>query len=273
MRKKRYIVDTTLRDGEQSPGIALSMNDKVELAKRLDSLGTYEIEVSISASGEEEIQFVKEIKKACATSKISVWSRMSKEDIEKSIKCKPDIIHLGIPVSYVQIYHELKKNKTWLRKILLICADSVMEAGVGLTVGFVDASRSDIGFMISLAKELEAIGVKTIQIADTVGILTPDRSGNIVRQLKECSNLTIEFHAHNDLGMAIANSVAAAKAGAEVIDCTLGGIGARSGNCNFYDLLDVSESFIDFGILKENVKELQERLFEILSYSVPFHIN
>ena len=263
MKEIRYIVDTTLRDGEQSPGITLRAEDKVKIAKQLDELGVYEIEAGIPASGREEEESILRIVNTCHRAKISVWCRMNQTDIQKAIQCKPDIIHIGVPVSYVQIYNKLKKNKTWLIKTLLSCIDMTAESGIDLTIGFEDASRADMGFLIHLSNILEKTGVQTVRLADTVGIMTPDRTLRMIKDIKEHSGIALEYHAHNDLGMAVANSISAAKAGAQFIDCTLGGIGERSGNCNFYDFLYVSETLFHFGISKEKVKELENKIGDV----------
>ena len=260
MIEKKRIVDTTLRDGEQSAGIALTEQDKIELAIMLDELGVYEIEAGIPIMQTESKDYISEIKKVCKFSKISVWSRMNPEDVKQAILCKPDIIHIGAPVSYVQIYGKLNKNKTWVQKVLSECIDIAIAGGIEVTVGFEDASRSDEGFMINTAIMIEKLGVKSVRVADTVGILTPHRSAELVKKLRSQVGLNIEFHAHNDLGMAIANSIASAKAGAEYIDCTLLGIGERSGNCDLFKFLYATERIFDCGIDKREVVAVENAL-------------
>jgi len=260
MVEKKRIVDTTLRDGEQSAGVALTEEDKIELAIMLDELGVYEIEAGIPIMQTESKDYITEIKKACKFSKISVWSRMNPTDVKQAVLCKPDIIHIGAPVSYVQIYGKLKKNKTWVQKVLSECIDIAISAGIEVTVGFEDASRSDEGFMINTAKMIEKLGVNTVRVADTVGILTPHRSAELVKKLLSQVGLDIEFHAHNDLGMGIANSIASAKAGAKYIDCTLLGIGERSGNCDLYKFLYATERIFDCGIDKRKIEAIENAL-------------
>lgn len=260
MVENKYIVDTTLRDGEQSPGIAFTEQDKIELAVMLDQLGVYEIEAGIPIMQTESKDYISEIKKQCKYSKLSVWSRMNLADIKQAISCKPDILHIGTPVSYVQIYGKLKKNKTWVQKTLVECIDLALSNGVAVTIGFEDASRSDEGFIINLAKTIEKMGATTIRIADTVGILTPQRTKEIVEKIRREVRLDIEFHGHNDLGMGLANSIAAAKAGAKYIDCTLLGIGERSGNCDMYKFLYATERIFQCGIDKRKVIEVENTL-------------
>ncbi len=264
MKENKYIVDTTLRDGEQSPGIALNTRDKVKIAKLLDEIGVYEIEAGVPCLSTAEADGISEIIENTKHAKISVWSRMNVNDIKYSIGCKPHIVHIGTPVSYIQIYSKLKKNKVWVQKNILECVDIAKRNGVDVTVGLEDASRSDIGFLLSLIKELKKAGVNIIRIADTVGILTPSRTKEIVKTIKEHSDVEIEMHVHNDLGMAVANSIIGAKAGAAYVDCTLFGIGERTGNCNFYDFVHASESIFNFAMNKRQIKKIEEASYEEL---------
>ena len=133
-----------------------------------------------------------------------------------------------------------------------------------MTVGLEDASRADIGFMLSLIRELKEAGVSTIRIADTVGILTLNRTKEMVETIKSNSDINIEMHIHNDLGMAVANSIIGAKAGADYIDCTLFGIGERTGNCNFYDFVHASEAIFHFAMSKKQIRNIEEQSYQEL---------
>lgn len=262
--KKKKIVDTTLRDGEQCPGIAFSEKEKIEIAAALDKIGVYEIEVGIPQMKVEGSDYIEKLKEHCKSSKLSLWSRMKAEDVEMAVACKPDILHIGAPVSYVQIYNKLKKNKSWVQKTIGECIEIAKDKGVQVTVGFEDASRADEGFMITLAKTVKNMGADTIRIADTVGILTPKRAGQIIKRIKNEVDINIEFHAHNDFGMAIANSIESAKSGSDLIDCTLMGIGERSGNCDLYKFLSSCDRIFDFGIDKKLVKVIENKFKNLL---------
>lgn len=264
MKETKHIVDTTLRDGEQSPGIVLGTEDKVKIAKYLDEIGVYEIEAGIPCLSPVEEESIVRIKENTTNAKISVWSRMNPVDVKKSISCKPDIIHIGTPVSYIQIYSKLKKNKIWVQKQVVECVSIAKSQGVEVTVGLEDASRSDIGFVLSLIKELSKEGVDMIRIADTVGVLTPNRTKEIVETIRNNSDVKIEMHIHNDLGMAVANSIIGAKAGADYIDVTLFGIGERTGNCNFYDFIKASESIFQFAMTKKQIREIEKLVYNEL---------
>ncbi len=264
MKEIKYIVDTTLRDGEQSPGIALSAEDKIKIAKLLDELGVYEIEAGIPVLSDMEEEGILGIIESSHKAKVSVWSRMNANDVRHSIRCRPDIIHIGTPVSYIQIYSKLKKNKGWVIKNILECVDIAMSQNIDVTVGLEDASRSDIGFLLSIIKELKNAGVNTIRIADTVGVLSPRRTKELIETIKANTDIRIEMHVHNDLGMAVANSIVGAKAGAELIDCTLFGIGERTGNCNLHDFVHSCESVFQFAMSNKQIRQVEQQLYHKL---------
>lgn len=241
MKALKKLVDTTLRDGEQSPGYALTLRQKVKIASILDGAGIAQIEAGIPSVGPYEQETIREIVRRKQHALISVWSRMNPDDIKTAFRCCPDLIHIGVPVSYVQIYTKLRRNKNWLVKTMLSCTDLALSNGFAVSVGFEDASRADPTFLILLADELNRAGIKRIRYADTVGVLNPSRTYQAVQELIQYSGAEVEFHAHNDLGMAVANSLAAAKAGAVCIDTTVYGIGERAGNCNLTRFVSACE--------------------------------
>ena len=265
MKPKKWIVDTTLRDGEQCPGIAFRPEDKIKLALQLDEIGVHEIEVGVFAR-EQEAYIIDQIMQQKKNAEISLWSRMIEEDIQYAVSLCPDRIHIGMPVSYIQIYGKLKKNKDWIKNQTAKCIEIIDKAGISITVGFEDSSRADIGFLKSMARFVNDMGVSTIRLADTVGAFMPSSCAEIVKELLSEIPLTIETHEHNDLGMAIANSISMANAGAALLDCTLLGIGERAGNCNMYDLIVSTERLFDLGVDKHKVRMLEETLIEILEY-------
>ncbi|HEX2925249.1 MAG TPA: homocitrate synthase [Ruminiclostridium sp.] len=264
MKEKRYIIDTTLRDGEQTPGYAFSREQKVKLARLMDQAGFSQIEAGIPAMGKYEKDTICEIVSIRTNARISTWNRMTREDISNSFDCRPDIIHISAPVSYIHIYSKLKKNKIWLRKTLQECVYMAMDKGYEVTVGFEDASRADITFIISIANLLNDMGVKSVRFADTVGVLTPSRTYQNIREIIENVGIPVGIHTHNDLGMAAANSLAAAKAGAAFIDTTIAGIGERAGNCDISKFAAAAERIFDIRPGYTDTRSLKKKAFEIL---------
>lgn len=239
------IVDTTMRDGEQQVGLAYSLNEKLDIAKKLDVLGVYQIEAGIPAMGGDEKRSILEMTKLGFKSKISAWNRMSVEDIRHSLECNVDIIHISVPISHIQIRNKLKKNRRWVLQQLIKCLEFVSSSGKEITVGLEDASRARFSSIEQVCKICEEYGVTRIRFADTVGIMTPRMTYNIIKHIRSKFTLGIEIHAHNDFGMAVPNSIAAIKAGAEYVSCTLNGIGERAGNCDYYKFIQNVNQFTE----------------------------
>lgn len=231
------IVDTTLRDGEQMAGLELGFNDKIEFAKIIDSTEVYQIEAGTPAMGGEEKKSIEKLMTLGLKSKISAWNRMSITDIDHSIDCGVDIIHIAVPVSDIQMKWKLGKDRIWVINEMKRSVYYAKEKGFQVVVGLEDASRTSTDFLINICKDARALGVNRIRYADTVGILYPEKTFKLLSQIKQRVDVSIEFHAHNDFGMAVANSVAAVMAGAEFVDSTFGGIGERAGNCNYVKLM------------------------------------
>lgn len=264
MKQPLKIVDTTLRDGEQCSGVIFLPEDKVRLALFLDQIGVYEIEVGIYDRKTEGREYLSDIMHQKKQAKISVWARLNPRDVMEACHQKPDIVHIAAPVSYVQIYTKLKKNKAWVEKQLAECMQVANDFHVEVTLGFEDSSRADVGFMIKLAVLAEKLGVKTVRLADTVGIFTPIRAGKLVTEIRNHTDLWVEAHEHNDFGMAVANSLEMANMGAGLIDCTLFGLGERAGNCNMYHFIHACEGRFDTGMNKKNVLKAMEMLSGIM---------
>ncbi len=265
MKERRLIIDTTLRDGEQSPFVHLSAENKVHLAGLMDQIGIYQIEAGIPAMGLSEQRVISRIMEKRKRSRISVWCRMQKEDIRKAIQCEPDVIHISVPVSYRHIYTMLGKNKAWILKTLTEVLELASQSSCKISVGFEDSSRAELSFLMRLASILEPYGTEILRITDTVGVSTPYMIRDLVKTILNFTNIPIEIHVHNDLGMAVANTAEALKAGATFGDTTLCGIGERSGNCNMVDLLNLISPLYDVGIRLDEAEVVQDIFCGILN--------
>ncbi|HWQ78225.1 MAG TPA: hypothetical protein VN381_05380 [Anaerovoracaceae bacterium] len=258
-----YLTDTTLRDGEQSPGLVFDHTAKTEIAVLLDGLGFCVIEAGIPAMGSFEKETICRIMDLRKKAKIAVWNRMSPGDIAHSFDCRPDVIHISAPVSDNLIFSVLRQNHAWVENMLKACVFLAKDKGYEVTVGFQDASRADLSFMTGLAADLSGLGVSAIRLADTVGILTPSAIRRIVLHFKENISLPIGIHTHNDLGMAESTALEAAKSGASFIDTTLFGVGERAGNCDSFvfaeaadPLYNVLPSYRALGNQKSHIRRL-----------------
>ncbi len=236
-----HLVDTTLRDGEQSPGLAFSLKIKKRLAFILDRAGIYQIEVGAPVMGDKEIEAVLAIKAVCQRALVSTWNRLKLEDIEASFACRPDIIHLCLPVSEIHLQNKLNISWETALSSLITCLEAARRWGHEVSVGLEDVSRAESGRLLQVATALRELGVRRIRLSDTVGILTPGRLPTLLKKFVP-NGFKVEFHAHNDLGLAEANSLRAALNGAEYIDTTLLGVGERAGNCGLANFIRLAEA-------------------------------
>ena len=267
MKTKRYILDTTLRDGEQTPGLCFTMEQKLKIAELLDKGGVHQIEAGIPAASKQEKEIIIKIIENRKSALISVWGRLVPSDIEHAADCKPDIMHISVPVSDTHIYTKLKKDRDWVIGRLYACLSLIEKHNIPLSVGFEDAFRSEPSFMMTVAEILLDFGVKRIRLSDTVGVAAPSLVRNVFTELSSRlgGKTELGFHAHNDLGMAVANTVEAAKCGCLYADVTAGGIGERAGNCDLAQLVAASSNVFDWGITPEGALKIQDDIFSIIS--------
>jgi homocitrate synthase NifV len=268
---QRHIVDTTLRDGEQTPGLYLSSLQKLEIAALLDSGGVGQIEAGVPATSIDEKETLAKLVENSRNAVISVWSRLVPSDIEHAIDVRPDLIHICVPVSQTQIREKLRIDEEQVTVRLRACLRVAGKSGIPLSVGFEDAFRADAGFMITVAKILLDFGVTRIRISDTVGVASPSICRALLKELGANINgkAALGIHAHNDLGMAVANTVEAAKSGCLYADVTAGGIGERAGNCGLAQLVRASSSIFDWGMTAAEARELEREIGKVIGRRLP----
>lgn len=225
-------------------GLELGFNDKIKYAKIIDEYQVYQIEAGTPAMGGDEKKSIEKLMTLGLKSKISAWNRMNINDINHSIDCGVDIIHISVPVSDIMIKWKFRKNRTWVIDEMRRSVYYAKEKGFEVVVGLEDASRASTDFITDICFAAKALGVKRVRYADTVGILDPQKIYKIISSLKRSIDISIEFHAHNDFGMGVANSVASVMAGALFVDSTFGGIGERAGNCDYAKLIKALEGTI-----------------------------
>lgn len=227
---KVKIVDTTLRDGEQTAGVVFTNKEKMNIARLLDSAGVDQIEAGIPAMGGDEEKAVYGILSMGLKARISTWNRAVINDIKKSIDCGVQCVHISIPVSDIHINHKLRKSRKWVLESLCRAVSFAKDHGCWVSVGAEDASRANFDFLVQMVSLAEEHGAAQIRYADTVSQLHPFNIFEQIKALKEHTKLDIEIHTHNDFGLATANALAAVRAGAALVNTTVIGLGERAGN-------------------------------------------
>lgn len=228
--KTIYIVDTTLRDGEQTAGVVFANREKVRIAKFLDELGVHQIEAGIPIMGGDEKESIKKICQCGLKSSIMGWNRPVIKDIEESIDCGVDSVAISISTSDIHIKHKLRTSREWVVEHMVKAVEFAKKEGMYISVNAEDASRSDIDFLIHFAKAAKEAGANRLRYCDTVGILEPFTTFDNIKKIIDNVDIDIEMHTHNDFGMATANALAGVMAGANYIGVTVMGLGERAGN-------------------------------------------
>lgn len=268
--KRVIIFDTTLRDGEQSPGASLTIQEKLEIARQLEKLGVDIIEAGFPISSDGDFESVKLISKEIKNSTICALARVNKKDIDRAYEALKEAnkfrIHIFMPTSDIAREDRVRKSK---EEIISQVKDAVLYAKnffKDIEFSTEDASRTNLEYMTEVIKAAIEAGATTINIPDTVGYSQPKEYGkrfkHITRELKELikeKNIILSAHCHNDLGLAVANSLEAIKNGARQVECTINGIGERAGNCSLEEFvmnLNTRKDFFKNLSTNINTKEL-----------------
>ncbi|MGB3944448.1 MAG: homocitrate synthase family protein [Methanothrix sp.] len=231
------VCDVTLRDGEQMPGVVFRADEKLEIAIRLNEVGVEIIEAGFPVVSEAEKRAVQDITNLGLDSKISVLSRSVPKDVEVALDCDVDMVSVFIATSELHLKYKLHMTCAEAVKCAFETVEFAKDHGLIVRFSAEDATRTDFDLLKKLYRKAEEYRADYVSIADTVGIMNPRTTGYLVSEIKKEVDIPICMHCHADLGMALANTLAAAEAGAKQLHTTINGIGERSGNTPLEELL------------------------------------
>jgi len=283
MEKNRIkIFDTTLRDGEQSPGCSMNLNEKVRLARKLEGLGVDIIEAGFPIASDGDFAAVKAVAAECRKVTVAALCRTATPDVVRAGEALQSAahprIHTFVATSDIHLEYKLKKSRA---EVIAMTRDAVRLArnyAAEVEFSAEDATRSDVDYLCEVFATAVAEGATILNVPDTVGYTLPDEFANLVatvrdRVVGDRTDVTISVHCHNDLGLAVANSLAAVNAGARQIECTINGIGERAGNASLEEVvmaMNVRADSLPFqtGIKTREIYATSQLLSRIVGFGV-----
>ncbi|GGM73299.1 trans-homoaconitate synthase [Thermogymnomonas acidicola] len=258
------VFDTTLRDGEQTPGVAFGARDKVEIASALEEAGVDIIEAGFPAVSEEEMDAVAQVASTVSRSEVAALARCNTGDIERAINSGASLVHVFIATSDTHMHYKLRMNRDQVISRIRDSVERCSSSGIGTMFSPEDATRSDREFLFrAIATAVEA-GARWINIPDTVGVMFPSSMFEMVREVHSAFSTDLSVHCHNDFGLATANTLFGIAAGARQMQVTVNGIGERAGNASLEECVLGAEAFLGCrtGIRKDRLYDLSRLVAE-----------
>ena len=265
------VYDSTLRDGEQMPGVHFNQEQKVAIARKLDEVGVHQIEAGFPAVSETEHASVKAISRLGLDAEILCLSRTLEADIDSAIECDVDMVLLFIATSDLHLRYKLRMSREEVLERAVSATEYAVSHGLRTSMSTEDTTRSDLEFVLRLFRECCDAGAERVGITDTLGCSSPEAISHIVEQVRASVNVPISAHLHNDFGLAAMNAVAALSSGAEAIATTVGGLGERGGNVSLEQLVMILRHLYgrDIGISTEGLTDLARVVFDAAGMQIP----
>lgn len=279
--KEIAIFDTTLRDGEQSPGCSMNLNEKVRFARQLENLGVDVIEAGFPIASEGDFRSVKSISKECDSASVAALCRTTKKDIKRAAEAlesaKAPRIHVFVATSDIHLEYKLNKTRNEVLEMTQSSLRTAKSYCDEIEFSAEDATRSDIDFLCEVFKVAVEEGATVLNVPDTVGYTLPNEYADLIKTVKEKvvrdKDIKISVHCHNDLGLAVANSIAAVEAGATQVEATINGIGERAGNTSLEEIVMACKVRADMIPIQTNIEASElyptsQLLSSIISFGV-----
>jgi isopropylmalate/homocitrate/citramalate synthase len=265
------VYDSTLRDGEQMPGVHFTIEQKTAIANKLDEVGVHQIEAGFPAVSDGERLAVKTISKLGLDADILCLARTLNADIDAAIDCDVDMVLLFIATSELHLRYKLKMKPEEIVERARSCVEYAHAHGLKASISTEDSTRSDLGLMLDVYHACEEAGASRLGMTDTLGCAGPDAINYLVRKIRADTRLPLSAHLHNDFGLGVANAVAALAGGAEAIATTVGGIGERAGNVPLEQIVMALKHIHkkDIGIKTEGLTDLTKLVFEAANIPIP----
>jgi len=277
MKDRVWIFDTTLRDGEQSPGCSMTVPEKLKIAKKLVELGVDVMEAGFPIASDGDFEAVDAISREFPWVQVAALARATTGDVERAAQslrnAKRPRIHTFIATSDIHLKYKLKRSRQQVLDSAVAAVELACRHVDDVEFSAEDGARTDPDYLIEVSRAVVAAGARTVNIPDTVGYSTPEEYGALIRRVVEALGDTavVSVHCHDDLGLAVANSLAAVQAGARQVECTINGIGERAGNCSLEEIVMVMKTRNDCypyttGIHTEHLYATSQLLSSIISF-------
>lgn len=269
--RKPILLDTTLRDGEQTPGVYFTTQEKIYIASELDDLGVEIIEAGIPSMGDEESKSLGALSKLNLKAEILSWNRLLIDDVISSLRAGISMIHVSVPTSDVMIEKKMGKTRDWIIPEMEKVFDFALKEGARISFGTEDASRTDIRFLKEVFVAAQQLGAQRVRFADTLGVMIPSQVARCIEYLSKDLSIPIDYHGHNDFGLATANALSAWESGADVISCSVLGLGERAGNTSLEEFVCIMQyltsEVVDFDFIR--LKDLCQSIAKWIDCPIP----